>query len=148
VHKRVDVSAHLDHPIERVFDYLADPTKWHEFAPAVVLRRQIGSDRPRVGTRWAAVDRIGPFKIRFTDELAEFQAHRCVAFRSSAPWNATTEYCCEPLPAGGTRVKATYEGDVDGWLRILSLAPAAVIGMVLRRDLIRLQARLNNLSGA
>jgi len=141
MHKHVTVVAAIDQPVERVFGYLADPARWHEFAPAVVSRRQIGEGEPVVGTRWSAVDRIGPFKVSFTDELAELDMNRRVVWASSSPWNARTEYVCEPL-GSGTRVRTVYEGDVDGWLRVLSWAPAGVIGMFLSRDFVRLQRLL------
>ena len=78
--KHVEVIASIDHPVEQVFDYLADPTRWHEFAPAVVSRRQIGDGQPGIGTRWTAVDRIGPMKIRFTDEPRNKHASKCPPF--------------------------------------------------------------------
>jgi len=41
--RRIEVNAWVDHPVERVFAYLANPLLWHEFAPACVYRRQIGN---------------------------------------------------------------------------------------------------------
>jgi len=145
--KRVIVTARIGHPPERVFDYLADPTKWHEFSPAVVLRRQIDEGDPRIGTRWTAIDRVGPFKVHFTDELIAYEVNHRVTWDSSSPWNARTDYTCERT-ASGTSVRVSYEGDVDGWLRILSWAPSAVIGKFLSRDFVRLQARLNAREGS
>ena len=43
--RRIEVTARVDHPVERVFPYLADPMLWHELTPAVVFRRQIGDRR-------------------------------------------------------------------------------------------------------
>jgi Polyketide cyclase / dehydrase and lipid transport len=140
--KHVEVVATIRHPVDRVFDYLADPQKWHEFAPAVVMRRQIGNGTPGIGTRWVATDRIGPLKVHFVDELAEHEPNRRVAWDSSSPWNSRVEYICEAT-ADGTLVQASYAGDVDGWLRVLSWAPARVIGIFLRRDFDRLDARLS-----
>jgi uncharacterized protein YndB with AHSA1/START domain len=137
VRRRVEIEATIGHSVERVFDYLADPTRWHEFAPAVVLRRQIGEGPVAVGTRWEAVDRIGPFRVRFTDELAIHETNRRVVWISSAPWNARTEYACRP-GVGGTRVRARYEGDVAGWLRPLGLVPGPMLARVLRRDFVHL----------
>ena len=48
--RRVDVDVILEHPVERVFAYLADPLRWREFAPAVAMRRQIGNEPPGIGT--------------------------------------------------------------------------------------------------
>ena len=55
--RHVVVNATVAHPVDRVFVYLADPLRWHEFAPACVFRRQIDDESPRVGTRWMATDR-------------------------------------------------------------------------------------------
>jgi len=120
---------------------LANPSRWPEFAPAVMLRRQIGEGPPAVGTRWAAVDRIGPFKIHFTDELVERDADRRVVWHSTAPWNSHVEYICVP-EGEGTRVLARYEGDVAGWLRLVALLPTAVLARILERDFKGLRATL------
>lgn len=135
--KKVTVDTTVDHPVDRVFAYLADPVRWHEFVPAVALRRPIGSGPVEVGSRWEAIDRIGPFKVQFIDELLEIESDRRVAWGSSAPWNARTEYVLEPAD-GGTRVRATYEGDIGGWLRIFGWLPAAIVGRFLAQDFKRL----------
>lgn len=139
--RRVDVDARIDHPVERVFAYLADPTTWHTFAPAVAARRQIGEGPGGVGTRWTAIDRIGPFKVHFTDKLVDLEPGRRVVWESSAPWNARTRYLCEP-DGTGTRVRARYEGDIGGWLRLFAWVPTPLIARVLAQDFKRLGARL------
>lgn len=110
------VNATVNHPVDQVFAYLADPTRWHDFAPAVEYRRQIGTGTPRVGTRWMATDRIGPFRAHFIDELELLEENRRVVWLSSAPWNARVEYACEKAGAG-THVRADYFGDLSGSLR-------------------------------
>lgn len=139
--KRITVDARLDHPVDRVFAYLADPMRWHEFAPAVVLRRPISDGALRIGSRWESTDRVIAFRIHFVDELVEYEPNVRLVWSSSAPWNALTTYRCE-ADDGGTRVRATYEGDVSGWLRILSYVPGAVIGWILAGDFRRLRRRL------
>jgi Polyketide cyclase / dehydrase and lipid transport len=142
--RRVLVDAWIDHPVERVFAYLEDPPSWREFAPAVEYRRQIDRGPVGIGTRWAAIDRIGPFRVRFVDRLAEHDPNRRVVWDSSAPWNARVTYTCEP-DRGGTRVHATYEGDPRGWL----LGPLGVIvpdflaAWILGGDFRRLQSILD-----
>jgi len=84
--RRIEVNARVDHPVERVFAYLANPLLWHEFAPACVFRRQIGDLPLEVGTRWMATDQIGPFRFHFVDELAELEPDRRVVWLSSTPW--------------------------------------------------------------
>ena len=138
--RRVEVNTGIDQPVERVFAYLADPLRWHEFAPACVYRRQIGNDRPAVGTKWEATDLIGPFPFRFVDELIELEPNRRVVWWSSAPWNARVEYECRPADDGLTSIRATYEGDISGPLRLLvGWLPAQVTHWILAQDFRRLR---------
>ena len=138
--RRVEVKTGVDQPVERVFAYLADPLRWHEFAPACVYRRQIGDDAPAVGTRWEATDLVGPIPFRFVDELVELEPNRRVVWWSSAPWNARVEYHCQPVADGVTSIRATYEGDISGSLRLLvGWLPAAVTHWILAQDFRRLQ---------
>ena len=141
--RRVVVHANVDHPIDVVFAYLADPMRWHEFAPAVAFRRPIDEGPIRVGSRWMSTDRIGPFRIHFVDELAALEPNRRVVWLSSAPWNARVEYRCIPH-ATGTRVLATYEGNLSGSLRWqLGWVPSALMRLILFQDFRRLDRLLS-----
>jgi Polyketide cyclase / dehydrase and lipid transport len=129
----VQLEAYLEHPSPRVYRYLADPASWPDFAPAVHARHRIDDGPLRVGSRWAAVDHIGPFPIRFTDVLEILEPDRRVVWRSTSPWNSRVEYVCI-AEGSGTQIHATYEGDVAGWLRLLGLLPNFVWVRILRRD--------------
>jgi len=131
--RRVKLDVHLDHPPSRVYPYLADPGRWPEFAPAVDSRRPLDAGPLQVGNRWAAVDRIGPFRIRFTDVLEVVEPDRRVVWHSTSPWNSRVEYVCTP-DAGGTRIRADYDGDVAAWLRLVALLPTFVLARILLRD--------------
>jgi hypothetical protein len=131
--RSVRIEASIPYPPELIFRYLADPCRWPEFAPAVASRRRIGDGPPTVGSRWSAVDRIGPFRIRFTDELLEVEPDVLVAWASTSPWNSVVAYRLHPGP-DGTRILATYEGDVAGWLRLAALLPTPVLARILMRD--------------
>ncbi|WP_456823226.1 SRPBCC family protein [Cellulomonas sp. P5_E12] len=131
--RRVKLDVHLDHPPSRVYPYLADPGRWPEFAPAVDSRRPLDGGPLQVGNRWAAVDRIGPFRIRFTDVLEVVEPDRRVVWHSTSPWNSRVEYVCTP-DAGGTRIRADYDGDVAAWLRLVALLPTFVLARILLRD--------------
>jgi uncharacterized protein YndB with AHSA1/START domain len=131
--RRVKLDVQLDHPPARVYPYLADPVRWPEFAPACESRRRLGDGPPRVGTRWSAVDKVGPFRIRFTDELVRLEPERHVVWDSTDPWNSRVVYRLLPHPSG-TRVQAEYAGDVAGWLRLVALLPTFVLARILLRD--------------
>ena len=114
--RRILVDATVAHGIEAVFPYLADPTQWRHFAPAAEFRRQIDAGPPRVGSRWMATDRIGPFRIHFIDRLELLDENRRVSWLSSAPWNARVEYACAESD-NGTRIRADYFGELSDSLR-------------------------------
>ena len=146
--RRIEVNASVDHPVERVFAYLANPLLWHEFAPACVFRRQIGDVPPDVGSQWMATDQIGPFRFHFVDELAELEPNRRVVWLSSAPWNARVEYLCT-ADGDRTRIRATYQGDVVGFLQLLvGWLPARTFGWILARDFHRLDRVLSSEASA
>jgi hypothetical protein len=136
--RSVQLEAAVAYPPQRVFPHLADPARWPAFAPAVESRRRIGDGPPIVGSRWSAVDRIGPFRIRFTDELIELDTDALVVWSSTAPWNSRVSYRLVGDP-DGTRILARYEGDVAGWPRVVALLPTFVLAMILMRDFIGLR---------
>ncbi|WP_344370007.1 SRPBCC family protein [Agromyces tropicus] len=140
--RRIVVDATVHHPIESVFPYLTDPLRWHDFAPAVEFRRQIDDGPVRVGTRWMATDRIGPFRAHFIDTLEELDEHR-VVWHSSGPWNARVEYACRPSGAE-TRIRADYRGELGGALRwqVGWLPDWVTHHLILARDFRRLDRLL------
>lgn len=131
--RRVQLDVHLAHPPQSVYRYVADPASWPDWAPAVDYRRRIDDGPLQVGSRWSAVDRIGPFRIRFTDVLETLEPDRRVVWHSTSPWNSRVEYLCTP-EAGGTRIRADYAGDVAGWLRLVALLPTFILARILLRD--------------
>jgi hypothetical protein len=140
--RRIVVDTTVHHPVEAVFAHLADPLRWHEFAPAVVFRQPIGEGSPRIGSRWRSTDRIGPFRIHFIDELAELEPDRRVVWLSSHPWNARVEYACH-ADGEHTRIRATYEGDLGGSLRWqVGWLPSWLTRIILGQDFRRLDRLL------
>jgi hypothetical protein len=138
----VIIDAVVNHPIEAVFPYLADPTKWYRFAPAAEFRRQIDAGPPRVGTRWMATDRIGPFKAHFIDQLEELEENRRVVWLSSAPWNSRVEYECSES-GDVTRIRAEYVGVLSDSMRWqLGWLPDWATHWILAQDFRRLDRLL------
>lgn len=136
------VNAKVAHPVEAVFPHLADPMKWHGFAPAVAFRRQIDPGPPRVGTRWMATDRIGPFRAHFIDQLEYLDENRRVVWHSSAPWNSRVEYACEAA-GDETLIRADYVGVLSGALRWQAgWLPGWATHRILAQDFVRLDRLL------
>jgi hypothetical protein len=78
--------------------------------------------------------------MRFVDELVALEQNRRVVWWSSAPWNARVEYTCWQDVNGGTRIRATYEGDISGSVRLLvGWLPGSVTHWILAQDFRRLR---------
>ena len=140
--RRVVVDAIVNHRIEAVFPYLSNPTQWHDFAPAVVFRKQMDAGAPGVGTRWMATDRIGPFRVHFIDQLESLDENRRVVWLSSAPWNSRVEYACADS-GERTRIRADYAGELSDSLRWqVGWLPGWATHRILAQDFRRLDRLL------
>lgn len=146
--RRVLVETTVHHRVEQVFAYLADPMRWHDFAPAVEFRKQIDPGPIQIGTRWMATDRIGPFRAHFIDCLDAFEENRRVVWLSSAPWNSRVEYAC--LEAGDvTHIRADYVGDLSDAMRWqLGWLPGWATHAILAQDFRRLDRLLTRKANA
>ena len=133
---KIEFTVSYDHPIELVFHYLSEPDTWHEWVPAVMERTQITDGPVGIGTKWKAVDRAGPFRFRFTDELVELEPNRRVLFRHPE-LNAETESRLERV-GDKTVVHERFEGDLKGPMRWLDLMPDWMATRVLKADMERL----------
>ena len=111
-----------EHPIHKVFPYLAEPERWLEYVPALIERTKIGDGPVGPGTKWRSIDRVGPLKVEFTDELVELEPNSRVVFRQSSPWNSLVEYRVE---ADGDRtvLHVHWEGKLEGKIWWLDLMP-------------------------
>jgi uncharacterized protein YndB with AHSA1/START domain len=136
---RIRFEVSFSQPAERVFPYLADPSTWRSWSPAVVERRRIGEGPIVVGARWTSIDKVGPFRIQFTDELVEFEPDCRVVFRHSAPWNGQTAFVCERRQ-GATLVRAALDARPRGLLTPLRLLPDSLASRVWKSDFERLES--------
>jgi uncharacterized protein YndB with AHSA1/START domain len=136
---RIRFEVSFSQPVERVFPLLVDPSTWGSWSPAVVERRRIGEGPIAPGARWASIDKVGPFRIHFSDELVELEPDRRVVFRHSAPWDGRTEFACEERQ-GATLVRATFDARPGGLLAPLRLLPDSLASRVWKSDFERLEA--------
>lgn len=122
--------------------YLAEPRRWVEYLPNVVERSLLDDKPVAPGSKWKAVDRIGPLRWDFTDELVEISALERVVFRHSSPWNATSVFEIASAE-GGSEVHHEFEGDMSGKLTWLDLIPDSMARRQAMRDLKRLERHLD-----
>ena len=139
----IDFVVEYSHPVERVWPYLAEPERWLEYVPALVERSKIGDGPVGPGTKWKAIDRVGPWLVEFTDELVDLNPHMKIFWKHSPPWNAQTEYLVEEA-GNSTRLHVHFEGDLRGKLWLMDLMPDSWATNVFRRDMLRLDGLLDS----
>src|SRR6266536_6104355 len=66
---------------EDVFSYVADPSHHPEWIESVVSVRREGDGPLAVGSRVVATRRVGPWELRYTEEMAELNPPRSWASR-------------------------------------------------------------------
>lgn len=133
----------IGHPVEKVWPYLTVPEKWLEFIPALVERTRLNTGPVEPGAEWKSVDRIGPWKIEFTDRLAEIEPETRVVWIQSEPWNARTEYRLEPVDDHQSVIHMDFEANLSGWMRLMELLPASMLNRTIRNDYRRLEQHLD-----
>ena len=126
-----------EHPVQRVFPYLSEPERWLEYVPALIERTKIGDGPVGPGTKWKSIDRVGPLKVEFTDELVELEPNTRVVFRQSSPWNSLVEYRVE---AAGDRtvLYVHFESKPGGKIRWLHLMLDSWATTVYMKDMKRI----------
>jgi uncharacterized protein YndB with AHSA1/START domain len=131
------------HPVERVWPYLSEPETWLEYVPALVERTRIGEGPVGPGTKWKAVDRVGPLTVEFTDELVELEPYKRVVWHHSSPWNAETEYRVEASD-DATILHVSFVAKLQGKLWLMDLMPDSWATNVFRKDMERLEGVLDS----
>lgn len=131
---RIVLSVRFDHPLERVWPYASEPEKWLEYTPALMERTRIDSGPIRPGSRWRSVDRVGPVRVEFTDELVELEPYRRVVWKQSPPWNSRGELTME-RQGGGTILHVDFEGRPSGRIGWLNLMPDVLATRIYQHDM-------------
>jgi len=143
IEMKIDFELAFAQPVEVVFPYVSDPSTYGAYVPAVIERTLTGDGPVGPGSVWRAVDKVGPLRIEFTEELVDIDAGRRVLWRHGSPWNASTECLVEPTQDGSV-LTVHFTANFTGRLRWLDLLPNALAGRVFRADFERLRRLLDS----
>lgn len=107
------VSVEVERPVEEVFDYATDPTRFHEWQQGVVEGHMDHEGTPTIGARCFTTRRIGGSNRESTSELVQFDRPRAWAVRGlDGPIRAAVDLSVEPL--GASRSRLTISVDFAG----------------------------------
>ena len=122
---------------EDVFSYVADPSHHPEWTESVVSARPEGDGPLVVGSRVLVTRRVGPRKLRYTEEMTELHPPRTWANRGvgGIPVIAIANGTVEPLDAGKrSRVTIACEFQGHGIGKLLVPLLARRLAKQLPRD--------------
>jgi uncharacterized protein YndB with AHSA1/START domain len=112
----VDVSR----PVEEVFGYATDPSRFHEWQKGLVDAHLDGSGGSQVGDHCVTVRRIGFATRQITSEITRIEPPRRWSIRGiDGPVRARVEVEVEPLPEQGSRLAITLDFEGRGIGRLL-----------------------------
>ena len=131
------------HPVHSVWPYLAVLEKRSEFVPQLDEMIRIGSGPVGVGAEWRSLGRIGPWKVSATDTLTDYEPESLVAWDTSEPWNAHTEYQLESINDRESVIHLDFEAHPSGWLRLMDWVPDSMLKQAMTNDHRRIEAILD-----
>jgi uncharacterized protein YndB with AHSA1/START domain len=111
----VSASIEISRRPEEVFSYVADPSHHPEWIDSVLSARREGGATHAVGSRVLATRRVGPWKVRYTEEMVEWQPPTNWANRGvgGIPVVAFAKGAVESLD-DGRRSRVTISCDFQG----------------------------------
>ena len=139
----VECSIDISRRPEDVFAYATDLSRYPEWQSAVVSARAGEDVPPAVGSTAAVIRRVGPRKLRTTEEITELDPPRVWTVRGvGGPLLAIAKGRIKPLGDQRSRVTIALELDAHGIGKLLVRFAARQARRQLPRDARALRERL------
>lgn len=95
----VNLTVHVEAPVEKVFDFFKDPAHWQELTDGITFR-DVRLTREGVGTHYTWVATMGPWHLEGFNVFTEFVPNRRITDMSSRAFEGTWTYTFEPEDSG------------------------------------------------
>ena len=147
VMSRIEHDVIIEHPVEVVFPYVANPEVYPQWQSGF-LEAKITSEGPiGVGTTFRAVHEMAGRRIEVDNEVTAFQPNKIFAFRSTSG-NLATVGLITLQPAGeGTRARLAFEAQFGGFFRLAEPLAARLIKRQQQADIEELKKLLDAATG-
>ena len=96
-------SAHIEAPVEKVFDFFKNPANWQELTSGDIAFKDVRTTKEGVGTHYTWVATMGPLHLEGFNVFTDFVPNRRITDRSSRAFEGTWTYTFEP-EGSGTRL--------------------------------------------
>ncbi len=141
---RYEAEIAVDGDVESTCDYLADVSRWPEWAHNMLECRLDGATPLQAGSRiWQRVKMIGPAFERHIQATEVVRPERLAFSGTMGPAPMRFGYNLHPSGTGGTLLRSWVEFEPRGFLRFIApLAGRRILQMGVTSDLHHLQAVL------
>jgi uncharacterized membrane protein len=112
---RFDRSAVINVPIERVFDYMAEPNNFPEWDESIVENKDRTEGPVRVGTSWTQVYRIMGKNLEIRRTVTEYERPHKIVWEAAMRGTKTSGACTFESTGGGTKMILETELNLPGW---------------------------------
>jgi uncharacterized protein YndB with AHSA1/START domain len=129
-----EVAIHLDHPVEKVFAFLAEPQNLPKWQSNLVEIEQLTEGSLGVGTRVREVRRLGQRSSQNRAEVRVFEPNKRLELKTVTEPDVTVSYSFEPEETG-TRLKYRFVMLTSGLMRLLEPLIANTIKKQSEADL-------------
>ena len=115
-----EVEIFVECPVARVFAYMDDVSREHEWQPNIVEARQEPPGATRLGTRKSYVSEFMGRRVENTYVVQAFEPNERVVYQTTpeSSLQAAVEISWEPVPSG-TRVIMRVQGEATGPLKLI-----------------------------
>jgi uncharacterized protein YndB with AHSA1/START domain len=110
----ITVTVDVDRPQNDAFDYVTDPSRFHEWQAGVTGGSMEGTGRPEVGAKCATTRRIGGSEREVTSEVTNIDPPSTWGVRGiDGPIRAVVDVTVEPI-TNAERSRVTIALDFEG----------------------------------
>ena len=102
----VKQTVHIEAPVEKVFDYLKDPTNWNDLSGGAVDFKDVRLTKEGLGTSYSWVAKVAGLRLEGFDVFTDFVPNKRITDKSSRAFEGTWTYSFEPVSSG---TKVTLE---------------------------------------
>jgi hypothetical protein len=142
----VTVTTVIDAPPSEVWDDLRDIASHAEWMQDAVAIRFTSDQHEGVGTTFEADTKVGPFRLKDSMEVTEWEEARCMGIRHGGVVTGTGRFSLEPADGGRTRFTWDEELSFPWWMggAMGSVLAGQVLRLVWTRNLANLKRRIES----